>query len=103
VPAAEAYLADEITDTNTFSPREITQTDQTTLVNHCAVYIPPIACRAPWSGAMGNEQNHCHDSLRDHEQDRARAHEKQRARPGDASVRHAFTDLRKSVQRNGGG
>jgi hypothetical protein len=66
VPATKAYLADEIGEMNTFFSREITQTDQTAHVNNCAVYIPPIACRASWIGTMRDEQNHCHDSLRDH-------------------------------------
>jgi len=63
VPAAEEYLADEIAETNAFLSRENAQADQTTRVNNCAVDIPPIACRLPWSGTMGNEQNNRHDSL----------------------------------------
>jgi hypothetical protein len=97
VPAAEAYLADEIEETNAFLTCELAQSDQTTQVNNCAVNIPPVACRLPWSGTMGNEQNNCHESLRDDKQDRARAYEEQRTDPRDKPTRHSRADLRKSV------
>ncbi len=60
---AQANGTDEIANPNSFSPREITQTNKAADVNESAVDIPPIAGFAPWRGMMQGEQNQRHEAL----------------------------------------
>jgi hypothetical protein len=99
---AYSFLPDD-QETDTFFACEITQTDQTTHVNNCAVDIPPIACRPPRGATMSGEQNQGHGCLGGDQQERACRYKEQWADPRNAPARHALTDLRRRVQRNGSG
>ena len=101
MPATSTHFAEEVAETNAFPTREIAEADETTEVDKGAVDIPPVACRSPRSGTMSGEQHKRHEGLRGYQQDRARGYEEQRADPRDVPARHALTDLRKRVQRDG--